>query len=664
MKNFFKRFYRQREVPFSWRRIWVVVIVVVALFAVLFTGLVAYAYSYGSRVLPNTYLGTVPIGGLEELELKSTLENMYDKLVQEGMHFRVQTVDETIDFTLYPVTVLESGDSLDLLKINVDKEVQRLLNYGKRDDIFTRAFSVMQSRIRPNYLVVSNITVNKERILEALKDKLVNYEQQPQDAYPEIKSFVPFAYEVKKSHPGVVFHYDDIIGQITTEWSHLRVPNITLSTEATEPKVTEKDIEQIQDRLAFVFNAGPLEIMYADPETKLQRKWKIDLSRMKEWLEVQKLDEGRLGFGFKKDLVEAYFKDVVSPFVNISPKDAKFEMGEDGKVIEFQTSRPGVKLDTEKTYENLNDALLQRSWHDEGLPVLIQVSTEIDEPNIKTGEVNDLGIVELLGVGISDFSGSAYNRILNIKNGAKKLNGLVIKPGEEFSAIKYTQPYTLEGGYLPEKVIKGDEIKPEIGGGLCQIGTTLFRMAMNSGMKITERRNHSLVVHYYNDPVNNLPGTDATIYEPAPDFKFLNDTDKHILIETSVNEATHQLVFKLWGTSDGRKGSYTHPVVHAWIPAGEPKTIETEKLEPGKQECQSAFTGARTSFTYTRILGNGTKEEEVFESYYRPLPKICLVGVEPKKEGENPVIDETELGIPPQDTAEDPVIEDVPVVNG
>jgi len=235
MKNFFKKFYRQREVPFSWRRIWLIIIVFVVLFSVLFTGLVAYAYSYGSRVLPNTYLGTVPIGGLEKVELKSTLEKMYDKLVQEGMHFRVQTVDQTIDFTLYPVTVMESGDSIDLLKIDVEKEVERLVNYGKRDDIFTRAFFVMGSRLKPNYLVVSNISLNRERVMEALKEKLATYEQQPQDAYPKIKSFVPFVYEIEKSHPGVIFHYDDIIGQVTTEWAHLRVPNITLSTEATEP---------------------------------------------------------------------------------------------------------------------------------------------------------------------------------------------------------------------------------------------------------------------------------------------------------------------------------------------------------------------------------------------------------------------------------------------
>ena len=206
----------------------------------------------------------------------------------------------------------------------------------------------------------------------------------------------------------------------------------------------------------------------------------------------------------------------------------------------------------------------------------------------------------------------------------------------------------MAGGYLPELVIKGDEIKPEVGGGLCQIGTTLFRMAMSAGMEIVERRNHSLVVKYYNDPTNGNPGTDATFYDPKPDFRFRNDTANYVLIQTEMNTVTGELRFYLWGTNDGRKAYYSKPAVKRWIPYGAPKEIGTTKLKPGEKECQNAFKGADASFTYTREFSDGReKEETVYESHYRALPKICLVGVEEKKVEEVSVCFEGEECVQP-----------------
>ncbi len=292
-----------------------------------------------------------------------------------------------------------------------------------------------------------------------------------------------------------------------------------------------------------------------------------------------------------------------------------------------------MRLDAAITYGALNDIIDKRTRLDDTVTNTISIAVQLIEPNVTTGEANGFGITEMLGTGISKYAGSPANRIKNIRNAVKKLNGILIKPDEEFSALKYTEPFTLDGGYLPELVIKGDRITPEIGGGLCQIGTTLFRMAMMSGMPITERRNHSLVVSYYNDLENNLPGTDATIYDPAPDFKFKNDTGSYVLIQTEMDEKDGFLYFSLWGKSDGRKGSYTKPEVKKWIGYGPTKIVETTKLAVEEKKCQHAYRGAETSFTYTRDLPDGSKEIKLFESYYRPLPEICLVGVEFTDEG-------------------------------
>ena len=203
-----------------------------------------------------------------------------------------------------------------------------------------------------------------------------------------------------------------------------------------------------------------------------------------------------------------------------------------------------------------------------------------------------------------------------------KLNGILIKPGEEFSALKALRPFTLADGYWPELVIKGDEIKPELAGGLCQIGSTLFRAAMNSGFPITERRNHSYRVRYYEPPV----GMDATIYDPSPDFKFINDTGHYILF-TARTEGDNA-IFEFYGTKDGRVATTTKPVITNVVPPGEPRYIETDTLPPGeKKKVETAHPGAKAYFKYTVTYPNGEVKTKDFYSQYVPWKETWLVGV-------------------------------------
>jgi len=155
---------------------------------------------------------------------------------------------------------------------------------------------------------------------------------------------------------------------------------------------------------------------------------------------------------------------------------------------------------------------------------------------------------------------------------------------------------------------------------------------MNSGLPITARQNHSLVINYYKDPSNGNPGTDATIYDPSPDLKFINDTGNYILFQAEIDESNTTLNFTFWGASDGREGFYDPPTLIRWLPVGEEQTIETTELEPGTKKCQEAHVGADATVTYTVKKTDGTESKTVFDSHYRALPKICLVGVEKMEE--------------------------------
>ncbi|MDG2285655.1 MAG: VanW family protein, partial [Alphaproteobacteria bacterium] len=295
-----------------------------------------------------------------------------------------------------------------------------------------------------------------------------------------------------------------------------------------------------------------------------------------------------------KGLFVTWFEEEIAADINQESTDARLNIA-DGRVTDFVASQEGRAV-------NQEDALTQfyaRIAELDNSHVLLLVETE--EPSVTTADVNDLGITEILGVGTSSYAGSPSNRRDNIQNGVDLLNGRLIAPNETFSLIEALAPFTYDNGYLPELVIKGDKIEPEMGGGLCQIGSTTFRATMNVGLAVTERRNHSLVVSYYNDQTNGLPGTDATIYEPAPDYKFTNDTEHYVLFQAENLTSTQELKFTFWGTSDGRQGSYEPPTVHRWIPVGPTQYIETLDLNPGVEECQYEHIGADTSFAYTVV---------------------------------------------------------------
>lgn len=631
MGELFEDMAENKPARFSWRRVLVAIAILFFIVFLVIGALAAQAEMYEDRVLPGVHIGKVAIGGMNKSELEDFLQSMNNKLLDEGFNFSLDINNKTEKFFLSPVIVTE-GAAIELMSIDVKKEVERLTHYGKTGDIIDDLITFEKLRFAKPSIKLENISSEYDKLRFEIVEKLASYEKNPSDANIKINSVFPLEYEIVSSTDGIVFQYDEVIKNLESAWLVLEVPDVKIEYRGISPILKEEQVQSIISRLSSVLENGNLTIAYKDPETKRASEWYLSVEKIAEMLNVQKISDEKYGFGLDRDKMMSYLQSTIKPKVDMAARDAKFKVDEAGKVVEFQGSRSGVEVDMEETYKILNEAILQRTMHNEGITKTVQLAFKVSEPNVATGEANDFGISEVLGVGLSDFKGSPKNRIKNIKNALVKLNGVLIKPDEEFSAIKYTKPFTEEGGYLPELVIKGDEIKPEIGGGLCQIGTTLFRMAMNSGMLITQRRNHSLVVNYYNDLTNGLPGTDATFYDPAPDFKFKNDTGKYILIQTYLDEVNSQLVFTLWGTNDGRKGWYEAPKVKRWIDYGPTKNIETTKLPVGKTQCQHAYRGAEAQFKYLRQLPDGQTEETVYESYYRPLPEICLVGVEAKTE--------------------------------
>lgn len=250
------------------------------------------------------------------------------------------------------------------------------------------------------------------------------------------------------------------------------------------------------------------------------------------------------------------------------PINALFTVTENGSVSAFAPSREGSEIATERSLESIRNALSTSRER----AVTVRLPETILPPTVASTDANRLGITQFLGEGRTNFSGSPRNRIFNIKRAIEQFQGILIAPGEEFSFVEHLGEVDGEHGYLPELVIKRGETLPEFGGGICQVSTTLFRAALNTGQEITERRNHAYPVQYYKPY-----GMDATIYIPKPDFRFRNNTPAHILLQVAI-ESEKELVFRLYGTHDGRSVSIDGPHITARTPDGGMKTIFTQKV--------------------------------------------------------------------------------------
>lgn len=232
--------------------------------------------------------------------------------------------------------------------------------------------------------------------------------------------------------------------------------------------------------------------------------------------------------------------------LNRKPQNAKFRM-EGERVAEFLPHKSGQAVDLAESRRQILQTLGTNK-------IVVALAVVVNRPKTELKDLNNLGITELIARGQSDFSGSSSSRIQNVTVGASRYRGLIIQPGEEFSFNKRLGPIDAAHGYLPELVIKPEGTVPEFGGGLCQVSSTAFRAAFFAGLPITQRRNHSYAVKYYEwiaDDVPRAVGLDATIYPGAQDMKFINDTPAAILVWTEISG--NRLYFDFYGAPDGRR---------------------------------------------------------------------------------------------------------------
>ncbi len=308
------------------------------------------------------------------------------------------------------------------------------------------------------------------------------------------------------------------------------------------------------------------------------------------------------------------------------PVDALFKFdAATKKVSEFRPAVPGIAVDPQ-TLANLINTQVTQLTTATASAISAAIPLITTQPTIKNEDVNNLGIKELLGSGESTFHHSTALRNLNIKQGAAIINRILVAPGEEFSFIKNLGPVTLEAGFQKGYIIKQGHTVLDVGGGVCQVSTTLFRAMLNAGVQITDRSAHAYRVSYYEE--DSKPGFDATVFIPNPDLRFINDTGHYVLIQSNYDDVNKKLTYQIYGTSDGRTVQISN--YHQWDAAPPPpeKIIDDPTLPHGVMvQDEHAIPGLKTAFDWTVTRGNQIIHQKTFESNFVPWGAVFRRGV-------------------------------------
>jgi vancomycin resistance protein YoaR len=304
------------------------------------------------------------------------------------------------------------------------------------------------------------------------------------------------------------------------------------------------------------------------------------------------------------------------------PRDASFKF-ENNKVIEFEASRDGFVIDQEKMRLDICNNLIE--WSNSSLEIKYQLPLIKTMAKVNTSEVNDLGIKELIGRGTSSFRHSSDIRNWNVQKGSEIINRILVAPGETFSFIKNLGDVSLDNGFKQAYVINKGKTVLDVGGGICQVSTTLFRAMLDAGLNITDRKGHAYRVSYYEE--DSKPGFDATVFIPNPDLKFINDTGNYILIQSFYDGVKKTLAYEIYGTRDGRKVEISN--YKQWDAAPAPPDVwnDDPTLPPGKIiKDESKVPGLKTSFDWKVIKNGEILHSKTYVTNYIPWAAVYRRG--------------------------------------
>jgi vancomycin resistance protein YoaR len=522
---------------------------------------------YADHIYPGVYVERVALGGSDLGAARAALQ-------QRAAEVEGGTITVSYGGMTWTPTLREVGVTID-----VERSLDRAYDVGREVNARDRLLA-MGGLLRHDRRLPLVVTFDQNVLNSWLDGVDAQLGRPPHDASLAIDgtevSIVP---EVD----GTVVDRAAIQNLVYNAARTLQPVNAPLPVVARIANVRAADLEPARAQVKAML-ARPVKATFED------KTWTFDPAALGAFL-TQSIDPTKTGaaaftIGVDEAALSKWLSKQVAADVNRDPVNAEVAWSDDrGELVAMSPSANGYKLKPRTFAESVAASLL-------GDHATVKVPVVTIKPDVDSNNLGALGITTRLAVGDSNYEGSNEGRATNIQVGSRLLNGTLIPPHGEFSFNHAIGVIDKDKGYVDAPVIDGERIGRDVGGGICQVSTTVFRAALKAGMPITEWWPHTYRLGFYEQD-GWAPGFDASILQPegdpfgGGDFKFENPSDAWMLVESyTQNDRVYVILYgaDLGYTVDITNMRVSDPIpppkddleiVDAELPAG---TIEQTEL--------------------------------------------------------------------------------------
>ncbi len=495
------------------------------LFAVL---LFAFRAVYADRVYPAVAVGDVPVGGL-------TVDDAVAAVEARAAELERGTVQFSYGGQSWSPTLAELGATVD-----IDGSVDAAWALGRDENAVSR-LGFTKALLRDDQQVPLRTTVDPEVLAGWFATVNMELDQRAVDAALVVEGT---AVRIEPERIGTVVDEEAATAQVLGALEGLEPVAMELPTQVEQPAVYAADLQNAQSQLTQAL-AQPMIAQFEDQE------WALDPATLSRFITTDAVRNGdgvNVQMAMNHNEMTEWLRQTYSGLVNRTPSDATVAWQAGEGLVALTPSVSGATLRSNAFAEQVEQSFFGDQASIE-IPVVV-TAPEIDSNNLAAMKINSM-----LGRGDSYYGGQQWDRDHNVELGAQMMSGELIAPGEEFSFNEAVGDITASAGYVDAGVIVAEQATRGVGGGICQVSTTVFRAALFTGMPITDWEPHTARLGIYEND-GWAAGFDASIIQIGSDrsqwgdFRFRNDTGGYVLVQ-SWTSYPHVIV-EIFGNDDGR----------------------------------------------------------------------------------------------------------------